>query len=44
MGEQGDKGDEELATGIEPDGVGGLVAEDFCTVVEGLDELKHGSR
>ena len=42
MGEEGDERDEELAAGVEADGVGGALAEHPGAVVERLDELEHG--
>lgn len=44
MGEEGDEGDEELAASIEADRIGGVAPQNLGTVVEGLDELKHGAR
>jgi hypothetical protein len=44
MGEESDEGDEEFAAGIEADRIGGVRSENLGTVVEGLDELKHGAR
>ena len=42
MGEVSDEGDEELATSVETDRIRGVYFEGISTVIESLDELKHG--
>ncbi len=44
MGEEGDEGDEEFASGIEADRIGGVHSQNAGAFVEGLDEFKHGAR